>query len=205
MQAAGPLIEESGLAGFSMIRLAERAGVNRATAYNFFPTKYALFHALARQYVDQFLPLITAHMEQGSSRNWQERLSALIDHAAQLYNREATARTLFLAGGISTEVDAVHHEINNHRLARFLRSTLETDDGLPALPESPDPYLVATEAVIAVFGTSQRTHGEIRPDFVTEASCLAITYLENCRRRAFTADGSGAQSSPITRRVSSSE
>jgi AcrR family transcriptional regulator len=178
LRAADELVPESGVVDFSMISLAERAGVNRATAYSYFPTKYAVFNALAERYLDDFLDLVRTNIEPADRETWTAPLHELIDYTAELYEREPTARILFLSAAATAEIDDAHHTTNNRRMASLMRELLEAT-GFVELNHEPDPYLLVVEAVIAVLATSERTAGHITVDYVDHARLLATAYLRS--------------------------
>src|SRR5690625_345213 len=108
---------------------------------------------------------------------WRTALDRLCEYSAEIYNREPTARILFLEGAITPEIEIAHHETNNRRVARFIRELFENHFRVPRLTTEPDPCLVVVEAVIAVFSASQRSEQRINPDYVTAAQRLARAYL----------------------------
>src|SRR5690625_981636 len=125
MREGAGLLQESGVAGFSMIKLAERVGVNRSSAYSYFPTKYALFNALAERFIDTFIDWVRKEINPEPGWNWRTALDRLCEYSAEIYNREPTARILFLEGAITPEIEIAHHETNNRRVARFIRELFE--------------------------------------------------------------------------------
>ncbi len=175
---------EVGVAGFSMPTVAARAQVNRATAYGYFPTKYAIFNALAQRYTGEFLEQVRAWFRPDPATGWQEAVRALAGYTAELYSRRPVAGVLFLRGALTPEIETVHHETNNKRVARFMRQTIEASFAVPKLPQSPDPYLITIEAVIGVFSASQRTHGSITDVYLREAQRVAVQYLASCYAEA---------------------
>ncbi len=182
LREADRLLPEMGITEFSMITLAEDAGVNRATAYRYFPTKYAVFNALAEQYLDGYLALVRTEVAPASDEGWRATIGRLIELTGVLYQREPTARLLFLGGGVSQEIDTAHHQMHNQRVAALMRELVEADPAAPGLRDDPDPYLLVVEAVIAVLATSHRMHGSIVASYTGEATALAVAYLEACQR-----------------------
>lgn len=177
LQHAERLLQEAGPQKFSMPALAQRANVNRASVYKYFPTKFAVFNSLAQTYVDAFIAELTARMESTRHSNWQAALEEVIRFSAEIYNRNPVARVLFLSGALTPEIEAAHHVSNNLRVSAFLREIFETRHQVAQVPTDPDPYLVATEAVIATFSLSQRRESRISPAMTTEAYRVGSAYL----------------------------
>lgn len=172
------LLQESGAASFSMPTVAVRAKVNRASVYKYFPTKFAIFNALAQKYVEVFIARVSDHLAQTTLATWQDATKALIRFTADVYNDDASARVLFLSGALTPEIDAAHHVDTNQRVARFTRQLFEERYGVKHAPADPDPYLAAIEAVIALFAIAQRKHARIGSDYIAEGYTLAKVYLE---------------------------
>lgn len=181
LREADRLLPESGIEGFSMIALAERAGVNRATAYHYFPTRYAVFNALAQRYLDDFIELVRADIDPADD-DWRTTLARLIAYTSQLYQDQPVARLLFLGGGVTPEIETAHHDLHNRRIADLMRELIEAGAGAPRQVADPDPYLLTVEAVIAVLAVSHRTASEIRHTYTEQATCLATAYLEACHQ-----------------------
>jgi hypothetical protein len=137
-----------------------------------------VFNSLAQRYLDDFIELVRGHLAPGRSDDWAEVLGELIAYVAGLYQREPTARVLFLGGALTPEIATAHHLENNARMAGLMREVVEAT-GQPELGSDPDPYLIVVETVIAVLATSQRCLGRIEPSYTGEARRLAIGYLRS--------------------------
>lgn len=161
---------------FSIPTLAQRTAINRASVYQFFPTKYAIFNALAERYVTEFMGLVAQQFAPTSHRHWRTAVAALIELGGDFYAARPAARRLLLGGAITSEIDTAH-ETTNQKVAQFARSYLEERFGLRILPHDPDPYFIAVEAVNAVYAASQQLHGEITCVYIVEAQRIAQAYL----------------------------
>jgi AcrR family transcriptional regulator len=85
LKATGELLDDAGFDALTTTAVAERADVNIATLYRYFPDKYALIEALAlaieSERYDRTDPLLAA-LETAS--DWRPGLRALIDRLLEL-------------------------------------------------------------------------------------------------------------------------
>jgi AcrR family transcriptional regulator len=75
LRVARKMIAESGLSGFSVRELAQRAGIAQKTLYNAFGSKENVIALAIRQYMDDFNTRMTTSFETGTL---EERLEKLI-------------------------------------------------------------------------------------------------------------------------------
>jgi AcrR family transcriptional regulator len=101
LAAAAELISPRGLSGFSMEQLAVEAGVSRATVYRLFPSKAALFGALARAYspFEEMLAVL--------DRRWDEPPDVVLPDIARAMARVAFPR-IGLLRSVMADVATAH-------------------------------------------------------------------------------------------------
>lgn len=90
------LVRESGLAGLTMRKVAERVGFTETAAYRYFPTKQALIHGLMERMKGIFLGRIRAIAEDASLSR-EERLERVVRHHLDLIVRTDGLPVLLLA------------------------------------------------------------------------------------------------------------
>ncbi|HKS91929.1 MAG TPA: helix-turn-helix domain-containing protein [Tepidiformaceae bacterium] len=99
LAAALELIDETGLGGLAMDAVAARAETSRATLYRLFPTKAALFSALASEYAP--LKMLRGLLEQAQGRDVTELLVPLLKAAApRLLERRGLLRAILAEAAI---------------------------------------------------------------------------------------------------------
>ncbi|MFZ4760893.1 MAG: TetR/AcrR family transcriptional regulator [Burkholderiaceae bacterium] len=85
LRATGELLDETGFDSLTTTAVAERADVNIATLYRYFPDKFALVEALAlaleTERHEKTQPLLLAF---GTSNDWRRELRALVEKLLDL-------------------------------------------------------------------------------------------------------------------------
>ncbi len=82
LEATALLLDEVGFDALTTNAIAERAGVNVASLYKYFPNKYAVLTGLAERMRDEQLALIRRPTE---PRAWREELATLLDVFLDLF------------------------------------------------------------------------------------------------------------------------
>lgn len=172
MQASTYILVEDGWARFTTNRVAERAGVNISSLYQYFPNKLAILEALRAAHVDETRrALLAAVAEAGAADPVGSMVRALIE---------------------SHRVSPQLHRVLTEELPHSLRAGAECIDD-PTLVQlvrglfarAPDPALalfVARSAVHAVVHEATCHHPEMlsRSAFIAEVELVAKALL---RRR----------------------
>jgi len=177
MQATTYILTEIGWEGLTTNAIAERAGVNIGSLYQYFPNKEAIIAELQRRHAD------TIHAELDK---------ALRLLPAQPSLREALSLVVEMLINEHRVAPAVHKAIREE-LPRTVRSTLNDEEQLrgkileflkPFMRNVPDPdlaiYMISI-AVEAIFHnvTAERPELLDHPSLVTELVALLENYL--CR------------------------
>ncbi|KZX79366.1 TetR family transcriptional regulator, partial [Alcanivorax sp. HI0011] len=149
LREANRLLDEDGIDGLSLRKLAERAGVSRTAPYHHFRDKNALLCALATQAFSQLDEMIARQLQGDGSR---ER----IQHFVSEYLRFATehpeqyelmfGRTIWKSGDPTDELKAVAYRSFRHYAER-LGSQLQG-----RLPADTDPLRVAQASWATIHG-----------------------------------------------------
>jgi AcrR family transcriptional regulator len=149
LREANRLLDEDGIDGLSLRKLAERAGVSRTAPYHHFRDKNALLCALATQAFSQLDEMISRQLQGDGSR---ER----IQHFVSEYLRFATehpeqyelmfGRTIWKSGDPTDELKAVAYRSFRHYAER-LGSQLQG-----RLPADTDPLRVAQASWATIHG-----------------------------------------------------
>lgn len=176
LQVADELLSDGRLDAFSLPRLAQAAGVPKATVYQFFPTKYALFNALGEQHLSEVEALIRRGFDPGEAPDWRSAIRYLIGAVAEYYVDRHGARALLLGSSMSPQLYEAQ-ENTLQRVANMVRELLREAYHIAELPREPDVYLVNCEIVRAVFATGEYTLHAMTPEIVEEACRVSVGYL----------------------------
>src|SRR3954447_17818634 len=87
LESAANVFAEEGYEAATMEAIADRAETSIGSIYQFFPNKLAVFHALARRYLDRVRELMDV-MTQGpllTNATWPEILDASVDAWAEFH------------------------------------------------------------------------------------------------------------------------
>lgn len=150
LAATGELLEESGYDGVTTSSIAERAGVNIATLYRYFPNKFAVISALAERFdgeraeaTEQLLQSLPFGSE------WRESVAAAIDAVARQRQQQAGGDALRRALQSSPELWRIDHEMTL-RVAEVLAATIR--EHRPAVDQqlADDLALVVVTSVTAL-------------------------------------------------------
>jgi len=88
LETTAELLDEIGFDAITTNRIAERAQVNVASLYKYFPNKYAVLKALADKLRDEQLELLADKLSgggPGAGAGWRSQLSGLLDAYLALF------------------------------------------------------------------------------------------------------------------------
>ncbi|EKF75563.1 TetR family transcriptional regulator [Alcanivorax hongdengensis A-11-3] len=148
LQEANRLLNEQGIEGLSLRKLAERAGVSRTAPYHHFKDKNALLCALATQAFGQLDEMIQRQLERGAKENIQDFVREYLRYATEHPEQYELmfGRTLWKSGQPSDELKAVAYRSFRHYaegLGRLLQGRL---------PANTDPLRVAQASWATIHG-----------------------------------------------------
>lgn len=174
--AAEELVAEGGLSHFTTGAVAERAGVNIATLYAYFPDKIAIVRELVRRYEAQRSTFVTDQVGTLTAENWRAVVAASLQRLAEFrvhHPGGMALRRAVVGTPELRELDLESTEASAKSLARWL---------LTANPRlSPaDAQRVGLTTIIT--GTEMLDHvcasGRIDRKLLTEVTELITLYLE---------------------------
>jgi len=122
LRVARELFARQGVAATTMDDIARRAGVSRATAFNYFPSKHLLLEVLVHEMEARFLRVIDAQLEQPASA--AQRIAALFSWTAARVS-EASRLSRVLIGASETTFGAARDSgVRTQRVHRALMRVL---------------------------------------------------------------------------------
>jgi len=176
LTAAEKLLVELGPERASIPEIALAADVPRASIYQFYPDKFALFAHLAESQMERLRAhlLDTAHSDPGSG--WRHVVRSAVEATATFYNTHPVASVLLLKGPFG-EQDRQAHLRKDAELAIQFRRMIERDSNAPPLPTEPDVAVIAVELAFAILKFGYARDGLLSRSIVEETSRAAIAYL----------------------------
>ena len=89
LDAAAQLLAKKGYNAVKTNHIAKLAGVSIGSVYQFFPNRFAIFHALATRYQDRIADMLDDYMgPQAAPRPWEEVLDCVVDIYSEMWRRE---------------------------------------------------------------------------------------------------------------------
>ena len=158
LDAAAALLTDRGAAGLAMTALARRAGVARATLYNYFPDAEHVLEALVETEVAAFLRDLDQRLAPAAGPG--EQLDAAIDGLVAWVARQAgrrPARGGSRSGTRAVDVAGIHRPLTaiEARVAQVIAAARDAD----VLPPHTVPALTARFTVALAFSVRGQLAG----------------------------------------------
>lgn len=177
MQAAEMLLVELGPEAASIPEIASAADVPRASIYQYYPDKYALFAHMAEVHMEKLGSHISAAQPRGGQLHWHKLVHTIISAAAGYYNANPVASILLLKGPFGQR-DRDAHLAKDAELARQFRLLIATNKkSRRRPPHQPDVMAIAVELAFAVLKYGYAHKGTISNAVCDEAARAVICYL----------------------------
>jgi AcrR family transcriptional regulator len=113
LEATGQLIDESGFESLTTTAIAERAGVNIATLYRYFPDKFKVVHEFAmRREAERWDTMRPLLEDLATASDWRRALDQLIARTVKMRLAQSGGRTLRRALQSSPELWQVDRELD---------------------------------------------------------------------------------------------
>ena len=124
LAVADDLLRSGRIDDFSLPKLAAAAKVPKASVYQFFPSKYALFNALGEKHLAGVEGLIREGFDPAELPDWEAALRYLISKVAEYYVEEHGARALLLGGSITPQLYEAQENMLQH-VADIVRELIQ--------------------------------------------------------------------------------
>lgn len=127
LDAAAQLLTEEGYNSVKTNTIAKRAGVSIGSVYQFFPNRYAIFHALAARYQTRVAEVLEERLDPAALDEvpWDEALASVIDLLASMWRDDWDFHSVWLAIQNTTELQEAdllfREEIMDTILVAFLK------------------------------------------------------------------------------------
>ncbi len=170
LAAAEKLLMEMGPERTSIPEIAARADVPRATIYQYFPDKYALFAHMAESQHRRIGEAIGAAAAGAEDADWRALVRIAIDASAAFYNANAVAAILILMGPFGS-ADRAAQIAKDNALAKLFRVRLGLGDARA------DAIEIAIEIAFACLRWGYVRDRFISPTIRAEAVRATTAYL----------------------------
>ena len=178
LQASAYILKKRGFDAMTTNEVAERAGVNIASLYQYFPNKQAILAALMQRHVEDARAALAATLERTAPFGSAARgVRAMIEATAAAHAVDPELHEIFTVWGPKLGFEAVH-TATDAALAEASRTWVESMRG-----RIPDPELaqwVARTAIHAVFHVAflERKDVAYSSRLVDELVRLIAPYLD---------------------------
>ncbi len=176
--AAEDMLMARGPEETSIPEIAEVSGVTRASIYQFFPSKYALFLAIAEHHLNAVADLTESVGKALADASWETLVEQACRGAAAYYNRNPVASMLILGGPMSRNA-YLAQETTIQDIGRRVRDLFRLQQPETQLPDSPDVTTLAVEIAFACMRHGYLLEARISDQAIEQARLAATSYLKN--------------------------
>jgi AcrR family transcriptional regulator len=176
LQAATYILVRDGYEAMTTNRIAERAGVNIASLYQYFPNKQAILGELMQRHVASVRGSLASKLATSRGRSTRERVRAMIEITSTTHAVDPKLHEIFTTWGPRLGFESVHTELDD-AIAAETRAWIANMRG-----KLRDPALalwIAQTAVHAVFHLAFIERPEIaaKPELAEELVRLLVPFL----------------------------
>ena len=175
LDAAEALLSEHQVDEIGYYEIVKRAAMPAASAYHFFPTKSAIFMALAERYFEHFISEATKVPRQRWP-HWQELIATMHRNAADYYNGHKAAMKLILGAQPFLEVQQADSS-TNRKISAQIHEELRTKYELPFIKDAERRFLVAIAISDGIWRSSFSESGRITPEYEAEGVRAVVAYM----------------------------
>lgn len=181
LQAAERLLIRQGPEETSIPEIAIESGVPRASLYQFYPNKYAIFTHLAQIHLLRLEYIVKAKALEGINTNLQNlevMVTLLANLVADYYDATPVASILVLGGPFS-QTSYQAQEVMIENITHTIRKFFGQVDPPIALPEKPDVVTLVIEMAFACMKHGYYREGFISPMIREQTAKAALAYLRS--------------------------
>jgi len=177
LQAATYILTHAGYDGMTTNQIAERAGVNIASLYQYFPNKQAIVRELMQRHVVATRGALAGMLESSRHRTPRDRIRVMVEAMMRVHAIDPKLHEVFTVWGPRLGFGAIHTELDDGIATASQEYVDQMRDRLP------DPRLalwVARTAVHAAVHLAfvERPDIATRPELTEELVRLLVPYLD---------------------------
>lgn len=175
LDAADDLLSVRDINTVGIHDIAERAGVPPASAYHFFPTREAVFVALADRYLAKLSTVSRQPVVPDEPQRWQDLFRTSNRRTIDFYNEHPVFMKLFFSNSVIADVRRRDVEYIQ-RLSEMSYEWMNRYFHMPHLPNSTRQFSV----IIAIFEglclASYARYGRVTGEYAEEVTHVIIAY-----------------------------
>ena len=205
LDATAELLDERGFDSISTNLIAERAGVDVASVYQYFPNKYSILYALRTRIAERDRALIESYDREVSSYlDWVAFVDGLAKYVFEHTAAEAGATGIRRATQALPELRVIKNQ--SDEIAAAILATVLKRRGFPVRGERLEAITrILVETSLAVFGLIQTGDSANPEALLEELTIMGKSYLLQCAKEETKVSSENGESPPHTTRVDDSK
>lgn len=176
LEVARAILVERGLEGLSIPDVAARAGVSRASVYQYYPSKYDLIYAVADDCMAEIIGQIESLESQFKGQQPLMILRQLLQIGQVFFNSSSVGSLLILGWPMSIQ-GAARDNSGLKRLSNYLRFIYTQSNPPLAIPASPDLMHFMMSQTLGMYRHSYLEYGRMTDELLQEAERSMGPYL----------------------------
>ncbi|TGK56266.1 TetR/AcrR family transcriptional regulator [Leptospira wolffii] len=178
LSSAEKILEKIGPEEASIPEIAKASGVPRASIYQFFPDKYALFTKLAETHLGKVGEILGEKGSKDKNVPWRKLVGILINSASDYYDSTPVASMLVLGGPFSRNA-YLAQEITIDNIGAGVRTQLENLKKPLYLPKKPDVATLGVEIAFACMKRGYYKENRISKTIREQATNAVVAYFSS--------------------------
>jgi AcrR family transcriptional regulator len=174
LEATAALLDEVGFDGLTTNAIAERAGVNIASVYKYFPNKYAVLTALAERMRAEQVDMLGRHLAPGA--DWRTALDGVLGDMLKLFLERPGVAELSATLAASPALVPVQEESFDVEAATIARAMPAMGVDLPPADRQAIARVIL-EAVRGVLPLARRSTPAVRKRLLRELRRMLEAYI----------------------------
>lgn len=158
-----------------LYRIADQAGVPPASAYHFFPTREAVYTALAMRVTDRLVEMHREPIPASRIQTWQDLFRVDIERARAFFNRHSAGMKILYGGFGGVDGRDVDRAVSS-RLSHAGYARLDQLFHMPFLREPQRKFENRLAILDALWSLSVRQFGHINEAYFEESFRACIAY-----------------------------
>lgn len=180
LDAAAQLLSEQGYNAVKTNHIAKRAGVSIGSVYQFFPNRFAIFHALAARYQDRIAEMLDEYMgPKAKPRPWEQAIDEVIDMYAEMWRQEWSFFGVWLAIQNTAELrEADEQYVSNlvsNNLMYFIRDIMPNASDAEIAPIARTMFEISN----ILLDSSMRSGDQQDMQVIEELKIVLKSYLKH--------------------------
>ncbi|EQA47018.1 transcriptional regulator, TetR family [Leptospira broomii serovar Hurstbridge str. 5399] len=178
LAAAERILEKVGPEEASIPEIAKQSGVPRASIYQFFPDKYALFTRLAEIHLAKVGEILARKGSKNENISWRKLVGVLVNAASDYYDSTPVAGMLILGGPFSRNA-YLAQEVTIDTIGAGVRIQLSKLKKPLHLPKKPDVATLGVEIAFACMKRGYYKENRISKGIREQANNAVTAYFSN--------------------------